>query len=160
MNKAIFLDRDGILIKERGDYNYRDEHLEIVEGIAEALFELQKKGYLFIVITNQGGIGKGMYTNKRVKEIHAQLKAFFSSYRVIIKDFFYCPHHPQSSHCICRKPDSLMLEKAMALYNIDAAQSYFVGDNERDKLAGEKAGIKSILIPSNADLREYMTLFE
>lgn len=160
MNKAIFLDRDGVLIRERGDYNYKDEHIEIVEGAPEALFELQKKGYLFIVITNQGGIGKGLYTHKRVKEIHAQLKSFFSSYRVIIRDFFYCPHHPLNSLCICRKPDSQLLEKAIAIYNIDPKLSYFVGDNERDILAGEKARVRPVLIPSNADLREYLALFE
>jgi D-glycero-D-manno-heptose 1,7-bisphosphate phosphatase len=156
MTKAIFLDRDGILIKERGDYNYKAADIEIVDGIAEALQALGRHSYVFIVITNQGGIGKGLYTHTRVREIHKQLKAFFSMENVKITDFYYCPHHPDSSACICRKPDSLLLEKAMARYGIDPEQSWFIGDNERDELAGKKAGLKTLLIPSNADLREYL----
>jgi D-glycero-D-manno-heptose 1,7-bisphosphate phosphatase len=156
MIKAVFLDRDGILIRERGDYNYKSSDIDMVEGIAEALRELSKYGFIFIVITNQGGIGKGLYTHGRVKEIHRQLKAFFAMENIRITDFFYCPHHPQSSACLCRKPDSLMLEKAMALYNIDPSKSWFIGDNERDELAGKKAGLRTLLVPSNVDLREHI----
>lgn len=160
MQKAIFLDRDGVLIKENGRYNYRDEEIEVLPGAAEALQELKKRGYTFIVITNQGGIGKGMYDHARVKEIHKDLKEFFASFGVIIAEWYYCPHHPFSSECICRKPDSLMLEKAIARHNIDAANSYFIGDNERDVLAGEKAGVNTVLIESNADLRDYLHLIQ
>lgn len=156
MNKAIFLDRDGIIIKERGDYNYKESDIDIVDGIAEALRELTKHGYIFIVITNQGGIGKGLYTHARVREIHKQLKEFFSMENIKIADFYYCPHHPQSSACICRKPDSLLLEKAIARYDLDPENSWFIGDNERDEEAGKKAGVKTLLVPSNADLREYL----
>lgn len=160
MQKAIFLDRDGILIRERGDYNYKEDHIEIVEGIAEALQELKKRGYIFIVITNQSGIAKRLYTHQRVKEIHSQLKMFFAGFGVVITEFYYCPHRPEFSKCICRKPDSLMLEKAAARYNVDVTKSYFVGDNDRDIDAGLKAGIEPIRIPSNADLREYLHLFQ
>jgi D-glycero-D-manno-heptose 1,7-bisphosphate phosphatase len=93
-----------------------------------------------------------------VKEIHKDLKAFFASHGVPIPEWYYCPHHPLSSECICRKPDSLMLEKAIARHDIDATASYFIGDNERDVLAGEKAGVQTVLIESNADLREYLHL--
>lgn len=158
MYPAIFLDRDGILIHERGGYNFREEDIEMVEGIAEALQELKKRGYIFIVITNQGGIGKKLYTHNRVKEIHLDLKEFFAGYGVNILEFYYCPHHPESSSCLCRKPDSLMLEKAIARHHINAAASYFIGDNDRDIEAGKKAGVETVLVPSNADLREYLHL--
>ena len=156
MTKAVFLDRDGIIIRERGDYNYKDEHIEIVEGIVEALQALAAKGYIFIVITNQSGISKRIYSHARVKEIHARLKSFFSQCGVAIKDFYYCPHHPSVSNCICRKPDSQMLEKAMARYQVSREESWFIGDNDRDEEAGKKAGLNTILIPSNANLLDYI----
>ena len=156
MTKAIFLDRDGIIIKERGDYNYKANDIEIVDGISEALRELGKHKFIFIVITNQGGIGKGLYTHARVREIHKQLKDFFAMENIKITDFYYCPHHPQSSACLCRKPDSLLLEKAMARYDIDPVESWFIGDSERDEEAGKKAGVKTLVIPSNSDLREWV----
>jgi len=156
MNRAVFLDRDGILIRETGEYNYLDESIELVDGIEEALVELKKMGFIFIVITNQGGIGKGLYTHERVIEIHQRLSDHFSEKGIRIEEFFFCPHHPLTSECLCRKPDSLMLEKAMALYDLKAENCWFIGDNERDKEAGEKVKIPSLLVPSNADLREYL----
>jgi len=155
MIKAVFLDRDGILIKERGDYNYKGSDIEIVDGVVEALQELKAHGFVFMVITNQGGIGKGLYTHARVREIHIQLKTFFAEQGIKIAEFYYCPHHPQQSACICRKPDSELLEKAIARFEVDAAASWFIGDNERDELAGKKAGLQTLLVPSNADLRDY-----
>jgi len=160
MNKAIFLDRDGVIIMERGDYNYLEQDITIVEGIAAALRELSKKGYIFIVITNQGGIGRGLYSHERVNEIHKQIRIYFESEKVTITDFYYCPHHPSVSACLCRKPDSLMLEKAMARYHIDPSQAWFIGDTERDIEAGLKAGVKTLLIPSNAVLGEYLGMIE
>jgi D-glycero-D-manno-heptose 1,7-bisphosphate phosphatase len=159
-NKAIFLDRDGVLITERGDYNYLPDHIEIVEGSAEALKLVASRGYMLIVITNQGGIGKGLYAHKRLNEIHKQISHFYKSYGVRITEFYYCPHHPLRSNCLCRKPDSLMLEKAIARFNIDPAQSWFIGDNQRDVEAGHKAGVKTILIPSNADLRDFISVID
>ncbi len=156
LQKAVFLDRDGVLILERGDYNYKREDIEVVPGIVEALQELHKKGYVFIVITNQGGIGKGLYKHKRVKEIHSELKEFFAGLSVPILEFYYCPHHPETSNCICRKPDSLMLEKAIARFNIDAGNSWFIGDTDRDMEAGKKAGVNTLKIEPNADLNNYL----
>ena len=156
MQKAIFLDRDGVIITERGDYNYLPADINLVHGIAEALRELAKKGYIFIVITNQGGIARGLFTHERVEEIHAGLKVFFEKENIEILEFYYCPHHPSTSACICRKPASLMLERAIARFDIDAKQSWFIGDTDRDIEAGEKAGVQTLLIPANADLREWI----
>ena len=160
MNKAIFLDRDGVIITERGDYNYLPADITLVHGIAESLKELAKKGFIFIVITNQGGIARGLFTHERVDEIHADLKSFFEKNNIEIKEFYYCPHHPTSSNCICRKPDSQMLEKAIARFDIDASQSWFIGDTDRDIESGKKAGVKTLLIPANADLREWIGILE
>jgi D-glycero-D-manno-heptose 1,7-bisphosphate phosphatase len=159
-NKAVFLDRDGVLITERGEYNYLPEHLDIVEGTVEALSLLQSKGYLLIVITNQGGIAKGMYTHAQVNRMHGEIRDFYKSFGVRLAGFYYCPHHSRHGLCICRKPDSLMLEKAIAANDIDAAQSWFIGDNARDVDAGHKAGVRTILIPSNADLRDFISVID
>lgn len=156
MNKAIFLDRDGVIIKERGDYNYRDDDIVFVDGIAAALHRLEVQGFIFIVITNQGGIARALYSHDRVNEIHEQIRSYFEKEKISIIDFYYCPHHPSVSACICRKPDSELLEKALARYDIDPAQSWFIGDTERDMEAGKKAGVKTLLIPSNADLGEWV----
>src|SRR5438477_10781481 len=106
MNKAVFLDRDGIIIRERGDYNYLHTDLEMVPGLVEALGELKKHGYIFIVITNQGGIARGLYTHSTVEYFHEHIKDHLAKGGIKIKDFFYCPHHPEIGNCLCRKPDS------------------------------------------------------
>jgi D-glycero-D-manno-heptose 1,7-bisphosphate phosphatase len=71
---------------------------------------------------------------------------------IAVADIYYCPHHPDTGKCLCRKPDSLLIEKVMARFNLSPDSSYFIGDSERDIQAAEKAGIKGILISENADL--------
>ena len=156
MQKAVFLDRDGVIIKERGEYNYLPEHLLFVDGIEEALLKIQNAGYILIVITNQGGIAKGIYTHLDVKTMHQAILDHFLKHHILITAFYYCPHHRDFGSCICRKPDSLMLEKAMHVYNIDPDKSFIFGDSERDILAGEKAGLQSIRIKANDNLNNYL----
>lgn len=158
MQKAIFLDRDGVMIEERGDYTWLEENVEINEGIVEALEKLKNRGYIFVVITNQSGIAKKLYKHAHVQEVHATLKEFFAEEGIQIKEFYYCPHHPSVTKCLCRKPDSLLLEKAIARFNIDPALSYFIGDMPRDAAAGTAAGVMPILIPANANPRTYLHL--
>jgi len=158
MAKAVFLDRDGVILREEGHYNYLPDHFALVEGIVEALQIFQRKGYLLIVITNQAGIGKGIYNHNDVRHIHELLINSFKQHAICIKDIFYCPHHETSSKCICRKPDSLLLEKALNLYKINRDESYFIGDSDRDVLAGEKAGLKTIKINSNSNLSSILSL--
>ncbi len=153
MHKAVFLDRDGILIRERGDYTWLAEHIEILEGSVEALLSAQEAGYLLIVITNQSGISKGLYSHARLYEIHEQIRDYYAGYGIRIQAFYYCPHHPEQSLCICRKPDSQLLEKAIGRFAIDASQSWFIGDKPRDYDAGLRAGVHSILVEENMDLR-------
>jgi D-glycero-D-manno-heptose 1,7-bisphosphate phosphatase len=110
------------------------------------------KGYLLIVITNQGGIAKGLYTHQDVETVHNYLMETLAKEGIHITDIYYCPHHPDQGKCLCRKPGSLMLEKAIARYNIDAGKSYFIGDNDRDITAGNAVGVNTILIPPNTPL--------
>ena len=156
--KAIFLDRDGVLNHERGDYVWLIDDLIINDGVVEFLQELRSRDYIFIIITNQSGISKEIYTHQEVNEIHSYIKEHFANYGIRFIEIYYCPHHPTVTQCLCRKPGSLLVEKALARFDIDPAQSYFIGDRERDVEAAQGAGVNPILIPSNANLGDYLSM--
>lgn len=141
--KCVFLDRDGVLNRERGDYTYALEDFEVLPGVPEALRLLKENGYLLVVVTNQGGVAKGLYTQEDVLACHRKLQDSCGS---LIDAHYMAPSHPDYSASLSRKPDSLMLERAIARYNIDPAQSWLVGDSVRDLEAAEKVGVKGILV--------------
>lgn len=152
MNKAVFLDRDGVINIERGEYTYRLYDFILTDGLIEALKTFIEKGYLLIVITNQGGIAKDLYSIYDVENIHNFLKTTLEKEGIKFREIYYCPHHPDFGKCLCRKPGSLMLEKAIARFDIDASKSYFIGDNDRDVDAGKAAGVQTIKIEPNSSL--------
>lgn len=154
MNKAVFLDRDGVINRDILDYTYRLEDFKLLDGVIDAMKVFSDKGYLLFVITNQGGIAKKLYGHDEVGAIHDYLSSEMEAKQVKLTDVYYCPHHPVAGLCLCRKPGSLMLEKAMARYDIDPSKSYFIGDMQRDIEAGEKAGVKTIKIETNASLMD------
>ena len=159
MEKAVFLDRDGVLNKELGDYVCRFDDFKVLEHNFAALKDLQGRGYLLIVITNQGGLAKGWYSVEVLDKMHAHLKSTYAEHGVFISEVYYCNHHPEfNGKCLCRKPGSLMLEKAIARFGIDASQSYFIGDRERDVTAGEAAGVTGILIDSDQPIGDVLSL--
>lgn len=156
-NKAVFLDRDGVLNKELGDYVCRVEDFEVLEHNFTTLKQLQDNGYLLIVVTNQGGLAKGWYSEEALAAMHHHLKASYEARGVHFTEIYYCNHHPEyNGKCLCRKPGSLMLEKAVARFEIDPSRSYFIGDRERDVIAGELAGVKGILINSDQPISEVL----
>ncbi|WEK21450.1 MAG: HAD family hydrolase [Candidatus Pedobacter colombiensis] len=147
MNKAIFLDRDGVLNHEINDYITKQEDFEILTYQIAPLKRLYDEGYLLIIITNQGGIAQKRYTEATLAEMHKVLGASFEAQGALITHAYYCPHHPTvSEDCNCRKPKSGMLLEAIATYNIDPAQSVMIGDKPRDVEAANGAGVKGILI--------------
>ncbi len=150
--KAVFLDRDGVINVERG-YTHRLEDFVILPDLMEVLQLLQKRGYLLIVVSNQSGIAKGLYKQLEVEILHKFMVDEFTKNGITLSEIYYCVHHPDISKCICRKPDSLFVEKALARFNIDAKKSYFIGDKERDTEAAKKAGVKGILIEANISLK-------
>jgi D-glycero-D-manno-heptose 1,7-bisphosphate phosphatase len=148
-NKAVFLDRDGVLNHEQGDYIRRVEDFIILDNY-DALKTLQDKGYLLIVATNQGGLAKGWYTEEELAKMHDKLREDYKAHGVEFTDMFYCPHHPNfTGDCDCRKPKPGLLLQGIEKYNIDPSKSYFIGDRERDVEAGTAAGVKGILIDSD-----------
>ena len=156
MNKAVFFDRDGVINHDPGDYTYHIREFKLNEGIIDKMKKLYDKGFLWIVITNQGGISKKLYTHQDVEEIHQHLSDELNKVGVKLSEVYYCPHHSINENCICRKPNSLMIEKALSRFNIDPKQSYMIGDKVRDVEAAENAGIKGIKVGVNENIEKYI----
>ena len=150
--KIIFLDRDGIINIERGEYTFREEDFTIVPDLLESAYNLYTSGYEIIIISNQGGISKGIYSKEEVLKLDNIIRLAFVEKGIEVLDSFYCPHYTDNENCLCRKPKSLLLERAMAKYNVDPKNAFFIGDSERDKIAGENVGIKSYQVKANSSI--------
>lgn len=158
MNKAIFLDRDGIVNREIGDYVYRMEDFILNEGVIEALLFWKKSGYKLVVITNQGGIAKGLYSHEDVNTLHHYLRNTLNASGIALDAIYYSPHHSDIGNSLSRKPGSLMIERALARYAIDPSASVMIGDRIRDIQAAAGAGVRGILVEANTDLRTILGL--
>jgi D-glycero-D-manno-heptose 1,7-bisphosphate phosphatase len=142
--KCVFLDRDGVLNTDEEYYTFRAEDVFLIEGVADTLKKLKEAGYLLIVITNQAGIAQKLYGPDEVKAVHRIIQ---EKSGVTLDDLYFSPHHPvHTSRSLRRKPDSLMIEKAIAKHTIDPAQSWMIGDRLSDVQAGRKAGVRTIFI--------------
>lgn len=143
MNKCIFLDRDGVINKDRVNYAYELENFHILDGVIEALHQLKDAGYKLVIITNQSGIAKGIYTREQMNTCHRYLQEQCGG---IIDAIYYAPYHESVTASLTRKPDSLMLEKGIAKFKADVSKSWMLGDKERDLIPSQKLGIPSILV--------------
>lgn len=153
MNKAVFLDRDGVLINnEHHYYIWKSDQVQFVEGVFENLRTLQNSGFQLFIVSNQGGISRGLYTRKDILKLHEELMATFLKNQIRITDILFCPHHPDKEKCLCRKPESLMIDRLMARYDICPQESAMIGDSESDMTAAVKAGIKPIKIVPNTNM--------
>tara|TARA_B100000768_G_scaffold115405_1_gene106813 strand:+ start:1264 stop:1782 length:519 start_codon:yes stop_codon:yes gene_type:complete len=155
-HKAIFLDRDGVINHDPGDYTKSVTEFKVLPTVMNALDALQSEGYKLILITNQGGIAKGLYTHEDVHLIHAHFTKICASQGIEITDIFYSPHHPDFGESLTRKPGGLMIEKACAKHRISPSESWMIGDKQRDIDAGEAAGVAGVLIPVNGDLIDFV----
>ncbi|MCP4313116.1 MAG: HAD family hydrolase [Bacteroidetes bacterium] len=159
IKKAVFLDRDGVINSNRGRYyTWKAEDMELNPGLTETLKALKERGFMLLIITNQGGVSRGEYSRNDVEKFHQHLNLQLEKEGAAVDDFYYCPHHSDLENCLCRKPQALMIRKAMARYGIDPDQSWMIGDSHRDIEAGEAAGLKTILVESNGDLRTVIQL--
>jgi D-glycero-D-manno-heptose 1,7-bisphosphate phosphatase len=142
--KAVFLDRDGVLNEDNPDYVWEVQHFHILPRVVEALHLLKEAGYKLIIITNQSGIAKGIYTAQDVLNCYAHLQKACGG---IIDEHYFAPYHPTfDSASLTRKPDSLMIEKAIAKFHLDRKACWLVGDSERDIIAGKKQHIQTIKV--------------
>ena len=143
MNKAIFLDRDGIINDDKRGYVYKIKDLRIIPGAINGLKILQDTGYKLIIITNQSGIASGYYTKKDYFNLRKELCKILKEHNIIIDAEYFCPHHPDDD-CGCRKPQIGMLEKAAKDFHLNLNQCWMIGDKPSDILAGKNAGCKTI----------------
>ncbi|MEN8118986.1 MAG: HAD family hydrolase [Bacteroidota bacterium] len=158
MNKAVFLDRDGVINSNANHYYvYKADDFKLNQGVIETLNLLIKKGYLLIIISNQGGVSKNKYSKADIEKLNEHINSLFTRSNIKISESYYCPHHSDIENCICRKPDSLMIEKAISRFNISIPDSFMIGDSERDIEAAEKLGIKGIKVKANSNLFEEIT---
>lgn len=146
MNKALFLDRDGIINIDKG-YVYRKEDFEFVEGIFDVCRVASDNGYLLIVVTNQAGIGRGFYTEQDFQELSRWMSAEFASRKLPITAIYHCPFHPIGGigeykvDSYDRKPNPGMLLRAQQEHDLNLSESILVGDKESDIEAAINASV-------------------
>jgi D-glycero-D-manno-heptose 1,7-bisphosphate phosphatase len=151
--KAIFLDRDGVINKEK-NYLYKKEVFEFIEGVFESCKYFQEIGYQLIIVTNQSGIARGYYQVEDFHQLTKWMLKYFNDRGIEILDVFFCPHGPDST-CNCRKPKPGMLLEAKEKYNINMESSWMIGDKEADVGAANAAGIENtILVKTGHDIDE------
>ncbi len=154
--KAVFLDRDGIVNREIGDYIQRFEEFELLPELIPFLYEVKKRDYLCIIITNQAGIAKGLYNHDLVKACHDFMNEELSGHNLAFDEIYYCPHHPDFGSCLCRKPQSLLVQKAIGKFGLNPELSLMIGDKDRDVLAAEGAGVRGYKLPANPTLNQLL----
>lgn len=158
MQRAVFLDRDGVINKYVGFLRHIDE-FELLPGVPEAIRKINESGYLAIVVTNQPVIARGELTFCELREIHNKMETLLGKEGAYLDAIYFCPHHPDKGfereipklkiECECRKPKPGMLLKAAEEYHIDLAQSWMVGDSTRDIEAGRAAGCRVASVGKN-----------
>lgn len=161
--KCIFLDRDGTINKYVGFLRSADQ-VEVGPHVAEAIRLINESEYLAIVITNQPVLARGECSVQELDRIHKRLYTLLGKEGAYLDGLYYCPHHPDKGYagevpelkfeCDCRKPRIGMLKKAEADFNIDIANSWFIGDTTRDVQTGFNAGMHTILLESGAPQKE------
>ena len=144
---AVFLDRDGVLIEDTG-YPYLEEHLRLVPGAAEAVRHLNQLGYLCVIVTNQSGVARGLFSEDQMKAFNALVVRRMAGKGAVIGAVYACPFHSEGSVAAFihpdhpdRKPNPGMLLRAIADHGIDPAKSFMIGDKPSDMEAASRAGV-------------------
>lgn len=149
--RAVFLDRDGTLVHSRHSPS-RPEDLLLFTGIGPYLWRLQRAGLRLVVITDQPGLARGLFTEADLRAMHDYLTEELARFDVHLDAIYWCPHHPEGSvpelatHCTCRKPAPGMLMQAAADLGLDLRHSWLVGDSLDDIEAGHQAGVRGVLV--------------
>ncbi len=155
MKKIVLLDRDGIINKRpsRADYVKSWDEFHLLPGVLESLQLLTKNSFQIFIITNQAGISRGLMSEEDLYNIHKNLLNLFKKNNIQITKIYFCPHGWDKG-CECRKPKPGMLLRAAREFNFDIKKAVFIGDDNRDKQAGDAAGCSTILMKANGNLLE------
>ena len=141
--KAIILDRDGTLIEDK-NYTYKVEDFEMLDGVLEGL-KLLQKDYLFFIVTNQSGIGRGFYTEEDFHIFNNHLIEILKENGIKIEHTYYCPHLTEDN-CECKKPRTKFIEEMISDYNIDISASWMFGDHPSDVEFGINGGCSTVYL--------------
>ncbi len=156
--RAIFLDRDGVLTRERPDYVKTPEELEILPGIGPPLRALRERGFRLVIVTNQSVVGRGLATHDDLARIHEKLQSELKRMACYIDAIYYCPHVPEE-RCSCRKPQPGLILKAAKDLGIDVNDSWMIGDKEIDLEAAKRAGCRGVRVETNrGDLHQAVSI--
>jgi len=159
MSKAVFMDRDGTIIEDVGYLNHPGA-IQFIPGSIEAIKMLNAAGYKVIVITNQAGVARGLISENMLQTIDKTLHKWLLSGGAHLDGIYYCPHHPEHGYypyrqvCECRKPHPGLIKRAQKDFDIDLSQSYMIGDKATDIEAGQKVGVKTIMVLSGHGTEE------
>jgi len=149
LKRAVFVDRDGTLNEESG-YLFRKEDCRFIPGVIKAIVQLNKAGFLVVVITNQSGIARGYYSEADLHQLHLYMANEIKVSGGRVDGWYFCPHHPDylsdGAQCDCRKPMPGMILRAAHELGIDLASSWMVGDKIADVKAGIAAGCQTIMV--------------
>ena len=155
MNKAVFLDRDGVIIEEE-HYLSDPEKIKLISGAAAAIKRLCDAGFMIVVTTNQAGIARGYYEEADAIRVNERIRELLAADGVRIDGIYLCPHHPDhSGECDCRKPAPGMLLQAAKDLDIDCSISYMIGDKMSDIGAAEAAGCAGSVLVMTGHGKEY-----
>lgn len=150
-HKAVFLDRDGTIIRQV-ELMHSVAELRLLSGVARAINALNKIGFLVVIVTNQPVVARGIVGPEEIDKIHAVLIERLGGKGAHIDGVYFCPHHPEATmskyrlRCRCRKPEPGMILKGLKNLNINPKKSFMIGDALIDVVAGKKAGLKTILV--------------
>lgn len=153
MIEAVFLDRDGVINYNRGDYVKNIKEFKIIPNVPRAIRLLNLANIKTVIVTNQSAINRGLLSIKVLDKIHSFLKDELQKYDAKVDAIYFCPHKPEDN-CDCRKPKSGMILQASKDLGINCSNSLLIGDGESDMLAAKNVGMESILIQTNGDLLE------
>jgi len=151
--KVIFLDRDGVINKNRSDYVKRWSEFEFLPGSLEAMKRLALHGYHVVVITNQSVINRKMTTKETLQKIHENMTAAVASHGGHIEAVYYCPHVPEDG-CSCRKPEPGLIYQAQVDYELDLSETCMVGDSLKDVACARRAGCGKVILVRTGHGRE------
>jgi D-glycero-D-manno-heptose 1,7-bisphosphate phosphatase len=143
---AVFLDRDGVINVDRGYVHKRDD-FEYIDGVFNAVKKCKDMGYLLVLVTNQSGIARGIFTEEQFETLTEWMDWNFAENDIDFDGIYYCPHHPEATverykeECDCRKPNPGMFMSAQTFLDIDMENSVMIGDKKEDMMAAQAAGV-------------------
>ncbi|MDC9729103.1 MAG: D-glycero-beta-D-manno-heptose 1,7-bisphosphate 7-phosphatase [Methyloprofundus sp.] len=144
-DKFVLLDRDGVINSDSGDFIKSPDEWQPIPNSLQAIARLHQAGYKIVVITNQSGVARGLYTDADLTAIHLKMQQLVTAAGGEICHIYYCPHLP-AAECPCRKPKAGMLLQFAKDYAADLSNTYFIGDSLRDLQAGFSAKAKPLLV--------------